>query len=89
MSARLEGWGGRAPLMLRDAALRAAPQHEGESHALAFAYAMNARQPPKAEMSRALCVGAARYGTRSRFELVAPSVLPLQAASVFLTMRQS
>jgi hypothetical protein len=47
----------RVPLMLRDAALRAAPQHEGESHALAFACAVNARQPPKAEMSRAPCVG--------------------------------
>ena len=30
--ARLEGWGGGTPLMLRDAALRAAPQHEGGEH---------------------------------------------------------
>src|SRR5262249_33158091 len=63
----------------------------GWRYALAFACAMNARQPPKAEMSRAPCVGAGRYphGTRSRFELVSPSVLSLQAASVFLTKRQS
>src|SRR5262245_33187737 len=51
-----------APLRAEDARERAqgaAPHHEGESYALAFACAMNARQPPKAEMSRAPCVAAA------------------------------
>jgi hypothetical protein len=62
-SRRLEGWGRPVPLMLRDAALRAAPQHEGERAMLKHEGERESNaQPVMITGSRSLCRDAGQDG---------------------------